>query len=349
MRYFKLLVLGGIVLALSSSAWAVSVPSIDTGVLYIPCRNQDKGTSYYINNVAQLTKYDPITNPNGRIDYTFDPRQPLPTGITRVQADGALNNTPTGAPEDGWGLVLMREISPGILNPGDSSVDRVPGSTAFYSVLDGANPVWLVGMFYGVQDTSLTITAQTGIIPTALGFSSSFTALSDNLNIELYAVDKAFILTDDIGNPSNALDPTNLQRYVKAFREGDAEYTNWLDIDEPKLAGHFAKLLTGVSSYHKFTGTLNPNFHFTGSTDVWLNTVPGGGGAWDQVWDGNLFTDPAGNKADIYINFLIQNGSRDWDASSHDFGGVLAVPEPVTMAGMLLGIGCLGRYLRKRR
>jgi len=104
MRYFKLLVLGGIVLALSSSAWAVSVPSIDTGVLYIPCRNQDKGTSYYINNVAQLTKYDPITNPNGRIDYTFDPRQPLPTGITRVQADGALTIRQQARPRTagGW-------------------------------------------------------------------------------------------------------------------------------------------------------------------------------------------------------------------------------------------------------
>ncbi len=52
-----------------------------------------------------------------------------------------------------------------------------------------------------------------------------------------------------------------------------------------------------------------------------------------------------------YLSGLKTPGLNDnWIVYTPDPADMIAaVPEPVTMAGLMLAIGCVGRYIRKRR
>jgi hypothetical protein len=63
-------------------------------------------------------------------------------------------------------------------------------------------------------------------------------------------------------------------------------------------------------------------------------------GAWDMDWSWGSDYVPL-QYADFSVEFITIGGS--------DYVTMTPVPEPVTMAGLMLGIGCLARYARKRR
>ena len=330
MRWLTLLLIGGLVLAVGTQAWALTVPSVPSGVMYTPSRNQDNGTAYWINDPTMLPLGSPITfNPDSAPAYisSAGPRDGL-----------------TG--EDGWGLALMRDIADGIFKPATNTVEADPLGTYYYE-LTNASDTWLVGMFWGTHDTSVQIKSQTGTDPTSSTFKTSFEVLSSELHFELWAVEKGVITGDPTNYPINK---DNLQQYVDGFRQASNQYTNWLDPDKATWAGKAVKLLDGVTTYHKFVGELLANQKFTGHTDAYFDVDETGSGLWDPYWGtGGMFTDPDGNTADMYLAWDLETGQRNWDTTSHDFGGVNVVPEPVTMASLFLGIGCLSRYIRKRR
>jgi len=229
----------------------------------------------------------------------------------------------------------MREIDAGIFHADTNSVEQAFPVQNYYT-LSATSDTWLVGTFWGVTDTQVTITVDGS-------GKQTLDVLSSNVNFVLYAVQK------DQLDANVGMD--NLLPYVAGSREPPSEYKGWLDIDEWD-AGTYVKLLDGVSTSHEFTGSVNiANGKFTGSTDVYFNINENGTGLWDLQWGTKpLFIDGNGNPADMYFSWGLENGQWNWDTTSRDFGGANKyIPEPVTMASLFLGIGCLGRYIRKRR
>lgn len=111
----------------------------------------------------------------------------------------------------------------------------------------------------------------------------------------------------------------------------------------------FATFYSGAASYESH-GNLHLDF----------GTVPGWG-TGSQSWGGaTLDTDsiPAWNATgtamdkmtDLLLTFDgTEVGSGDWLLRTSDPMEGAMIPEPVTMAGLMLGLGCLGRYIRNRR
>ena len=326
MRWLTLLLAGCFLTAVGGMAWAFPGPSVSNGVLYLASRNQENGTAYWINDPTMLPLGSPIT---------FDPDS-APTYISSAGPRGGLQG------EDGWGLALMRTIADGVYRPATNTVEADPFGNTYYN-LTSTSDTWLVGMFWGTQDTSATIKSQTGTNPTDPSFKQSFEVFSSNLHFQLWAVDKSVIDAD----PLHPINRENLQDYGAGFRQSSNQYTNWLDPDDPAWAGKAVKLLDGVTTYHKFAGELLANQKFTGHTDAYFDVDETGSGLWDPSWGtGQMFTDPDGNKADMYLSWDLTTGERDWDTTSHDFGGVNQIPEPTTM--VLVVLGGLGVFLRRK-
>ena len=104
---------------------------------------------------------------------------------------------------------------------------------------------------------------------------------------------------------------------------------------------------TNVGNDHEpftFTITLNETLQMGDTVRLWLGfyglaspeNPPASVGTDYYAWTGNYTTAPSGLSV----------------TSINAYEGVLygtVVPEPVTLAGLTLGIGCLARYVRKRR
>ena len=81
------------------------------------------------------------------------------------------------------------------------------------------------------------------------------------------------------------------------------------------------------------------------------------GGDWQPLFEVLPFYFPntdwrfgTSQNGDLFVTTnLVPDQSLVWSFTSDDPVRGNMVPEPVTMCGMLLGIGCLGRYIRKRR
>ena len=315
MRWLTLLLVACLVLAVSGPAWAaLTVPAPGNGVLYLASRNQDNATAYWLDD------------PTPDTSITFDPRPGLPAGVSSSGPRGGLNG------ESGWGLALMRYIADGTYHPGSNTVEETFGGNQYYT-LSATSDTWLVGTFWGVTDTKVTITVD------ASG-KQTLDVLSSNLNFVLYAVQK------DQLDANVGMD--DLLPYVAGSRQPPSEYTGWLDPDA-WAAGTYVKLLDGVSTSHEFVGSVNlANGKFTGHTDVYFDVDENGTGLWDPYWGvSGLFTDGNGNPADMYFSWGLENGQWDWDTTSRDFGGAQQVPEPATM--VLVSLGGLGVLFGRKR
>ena len=316
MRVLTLFLIAGLVLAMTGPAWALTVPTIGNGALYAVSRNQDNGTAYWLDSGT----------PEGV--YVYDLSNPDPT-LPTLHSQGPRGGQ-TG--EDGWGLALMREIDAGIFHADTNSVEQAFPVQNYYT-LSATSDTWLVGTFWGVTDTQVTITVDGS-------GKQTLDVLSSNLNFVLYAVQK------DQLDANVGMD--DLLPYVAGSRQPPSEYTGWLDPDA-WAAGTYVKLLDGVSTSHEFVGSVNlANGKFTGHTDVYFDVDENGTGLWDPYWGvSGLFTDGNGNPADMYFSWGLENGQWDWDTTSRDFGGAQQVPEPATM--VLVSLGGLGVLFGRKR
>jgi len=306
----------GLVLASTATTWAVTVPAVPNGVTFLASRNVDNGTAY-------------IPTDPGLIGQTIDPDNP-PAGVTVVGPRGGLPG------EDSWGLALMYQIADGYLKADGTVGAKLP---IYYDNSAGMNDTWLVGTFWGGHDTAVTFEA-----PTAPSVST-FTVLTENLQFELWAVDKAALdaAAQSIPEflPFDATDRTAANRY-----------NGWME--DAMLAGSAVKLLRGESTFVRFNGDAYPTatagvYRFAGDTVAYFDIDETDASyLWNPTWGANgLFEDPDGNFADMYFTWDLEAGLT-WDTLSRDFGGVNVVPEPVTMFGIFLGISSLVGYSRKR-
>jgi len=313
----------GLVLAVTSAALAVTAPPPGISPFTsVQSRNQDNGTSY-----------------SGPVDgIAHDPNE---AGITKTPARGTIGH------EDNWGIFAVHLLSKGAL--GGDGIAITPDVPVIFSNGDGSNTTWLVGMFYGGVDQSVQFNN-----PDA-GHVSAFEVLSRGTQFDLYAVDPTKLAAG-----ANML---NLMSFSAANRTGAAQYTGWVD---PNTTSGATFLMHGTSQYNQFIGQATAALKFDGLTNIYfdvdpnfVNPLTGTTGAWASIAQSNHFPtpkifagdpDPNAHLSDIFLTFTDQASQQGWDTFSSDQGGWAnaAVPEPLTMIGLFLGVGGLGRYLRRR-
>lgn len=329
MRVLSLLLIGGLVLLVASPTWAVTIPTLSAGWNALQSRNDENGTVYFPTPPATVADVSPNPFDGDTVPANVTVLTPTAAVLQRDLV-GALTGDTPGELEDSWGIFLLYNISPGVLINGGTAVDAIASPT--YSNDTGTQDTWIVGVFWGADDKTIALRN-----PTA-GNESDLNVLSSQLSFELWAVDATSLAADHSSN--------SLTAFNAGLRAAYNRYTGWVD----GVSG--TKLLTGTSTYFDFDGTVANAGYFSGDSTIYFDIPKTGAnvGYWNPILGENqLLTAPDQTTADAYMTWRLQQSTNGWDAKSQDFGGIYAIPEPITMIGLLLGAGGLCRYVRKRR
>jgi hypothetical protein len=329
MRILKLCVIVVLLAAACQTAWAQTPPPYSVGTNQLKSRNQDNGTAYFI------TDLDAFINA-GLFNTTLDPDN-LPASVGSIKPDGAKPQAGSTELEDTWGIVHLYFIKPGELISNNTQVAGISGATAWDNS-DGMEDTWVVGLFWGGNDTGVTFTNPSNQL--------QLTVDTDNVQFEMWAVDKATLAASATANGVGPIDPENLVSFNAANRSAVNRYDGWVD-------GVGIKLLTGVSTEFQFQGTISSDGQsFGGQTSGYFDIDENdASGLWNWMWGNNsqLVSLVNGITSDAYFTWDLGNSNQGWDVASTDLGGVTTViPEPLTMIGLMIGIGSVGGYLRRR-
>jgi len=313
MRCMKALLITGLVLGLALPAGAISFSQPWNGPIVMHLTNWDMGTIW--------------TGPAGT--YLNVNVGPLPPGLVRTASPGSLPG------EDGWGVFRVDQILAGKV-VGPNNIDAL--ATILWSNGDGGRE--LVGMFAGLTDVNVIINPD-----------GSFRVQSVGMVYEFW--DQPFASFND-GAPGSA-GRGGLLTYASVGTPGGvAGAVLWIGgTSSPGFLGNVG----GAPPDIEFDSTFNPNAvppFGAGTAYVFYDVLYGASGV---ALDTNFFVGassvgPETADMSLQITTTVNNSpipAFDWTALSSDPLDTFFVPEPVTMAGMLLGVGCLGRYIRKRR
>lgn len=324
MRILKLAVIVGFLAALVVPASALTLPSYFGGVNYLKSRNEDSGSLYFISDPALFAASGGFGHA-----YTQAEIAAANSGITKIQSVGGIGN------EDSWGIVRMYHIETGLLDPSKTQVNA-NGVVSFDDSL-GTDSTQIVGMFYGGVDASVTWFGPNTVQIQTVG-----------TNFELWAVEGANLLASATAAGVAPVNGVTLVGFNAANRTVPSEYAGWLDATS-KAGG--VQLLSGVTTEQLFLGTINVS-GVAGSSNTYFDINAAGPGIWDLAWGANpgLLSFQNSVPSDMWFNWTISNSQRGWASQSQDNGGVAnVIPEPVTMLGLLLGVGGVGGYIRRRR
>jgi len=322
MRTIKICVALLLVAALSQAAWGQAA-------LQLKSRNQDNGSTYFV-DPGTFTQWGVELNPDdiiaGNIVGAFGSKHP-----------GAMNRPGTNDLEDTFGIVHMYFIKPGIVHPSQTYIEGVPGATAWDNS-DGLEDTWFTSIFWGGNDVSVRFEVDPGA---SQGYE--VTIRTDDVQFEIWRRDKAALAAEATAAGVGPIDPENLVSWNPASRTAFNRYEGWVD-------GSGDLMVTGVSTEFQFIGTLS-GAAFGGQTETYFDVDENGPGLWDAAWGSTLglLSLVDGVPSDAYFSWDMQGPSlRGWSVSSTDLGGVTVIPEPLTMLGVMLGVGSLGGYLRRR-
>ena len=341
MSKFKLIATASLILAVTATAGAVTFrrPLVVGERIFFKINNFDSGTLYPLapvvgtswggtgNNLADVNTLDAI------------PLQTPGIGSLQVPAGPSLPAPPVPSLEDTWGIVKVTEIQDTFSNtlwlPGDTNTE-------------------LTGIFYGLADIYLE--QATATVQRAEGV---------NFHFELYEAAIAGSQPPDFDASQGTGGRTGLTGYTTAtdgvlalsaisvpghingpgVRSGaNAEFQSTNDI-AAIMAGASATVGSGVTFMDITGGTLQPVF----DPEFW--GAPDSADAFQPL---PLNVGVAGSQgADIRLDFTNKVPGpvgTDWLLRSNDPGEmVVAIPEPMTMLGVFMGVGGLAGYIRRRR
>jgi hypothetical protein len=363
----KLIVMAGLVVALCTPAWAVTVPALSPGNNFLQMTDHSHGANYTATVAGRYTR-DLNGTPDDPTDDTWDLNGTTytydggaSTGVTNVWVNGSdtfVQTVPPGqwqpngnkTAEDTWGVFAWKE-----LRQGKEIIDGVTGATIGMDALPGGATTYewtstaetgLLGMFYGGTDVDVEV-----------GQNGSFAVHSDGVEYELWAVDTGLLgydwdgtegstgdFTTDTDDEGPEWDPAQPHR-----RDSENTYENWVDIDDATKVG----LIRAMGGYFRFSGEfVDAGGYFEGETTIYTNVDgPATTWAWNDLvgLTGPLFTDPDGGMGDLWFDMELVQDTRGWLAKSNDDGGFSAVPEPLTMLAVSGAVMGLGGYIRRRR
>lgn len=315
MRHLRLLLIVGLVLAVSSPAWALSLTGYTAG----------DPLSFHFNSVD----VGPVYN------YGVATTEALADLMQASPAPGLKI-----AKEDAWGIAYVSNIT----NPNNPA-------QVYWSATSPGQTTELTAMFVGTIDQSVSLVAGTPYVIGAQTFrDDQLQTFSNNF--------KFFMWEDTAKNYSNAAGP--------AARTGPFTYPTVSDgtllLEADGTPAIFNTIGGGVVT-HEAHVTYTYDITVPATPVLWDIKSSSGGSAYAKIADanGDLTTTGLGfvsgkyfGGADIQLSWTLTVPGTPlttpwWDLADQDPAQMRYVPEPVTMATMLLGIGCLSRYIRKRR
>jgi hypothetical protein len=352
MKCLKLAVLGGVVLALSTQAFALTwltQPSGQTSVRF-DIVDWTMGHTYATAGGGPV----PLTEGIAAVDGLVQNAVPGALPIAKPQVGpGGIGASLLGVDEDIWGLVYVQGII------------ADPGSSPIYWQISSDPSSEIVGMVYGGVDTYVYDNPGSGeqqvsacglfldIYEQPKGTFSEYAGSGGRLAFDQYL---------GVGYSAlNTMIPGAKLLLSLESTDGDKDWAN-------------QTLLTDVDADGDPDGDFEASFN--------PGAIPGTGVGdsslfWDLVageWSDLGFSGITFEVKDFYFPLVDprvgvsrygdlhsdQNvnpyfdpaapASSDWLTSSDDpTRGLLTVPEPMTLAGLSLGIGALARYVRRRR
>jgi len=366
MRCFKLLFMGGIVLALavpaSALTWNVNLPVGGPTKVRLNIIDWTMGKTYYDVDVNGNPTGNPVSLTEG-VGAVNALGQNAPAGvqtITKAQTGlGGVGNALVNQTEDIWGVVQVQQILD----------DTTPSVIYWDNVVDPNSEI--VGLIYGGVDTMVIDDLASGLQRvSAAGLFVDFyeqpkgtfdetLGSGGRLSFDEYeGVGKTWndADLDTIVDPGEVSDITG-SRLLLAMEStdgdkawGDQTLASDVDADGDSDGDFRAQFSPGVTP-----GTGN------GNSWLWLDLV---GGAWADPPDPISFEVPdnywgapgdpgSSTHGDVHAHqqFTPYNGAGDWLTDSDD-PTILAstvIPEPVTMAGLMIGVSSLLGYVRRRR
>ncbi len=339
MRHLKLLTAVGVMLAVAASAGA-------TG---IPFKQPWQGPV-----VMHLTNYDDSVLYDWNGGYLADNVTPIQLGVAYAPAQvKQYPGIATRPGESAWGVFRIDQIL-GAEVTGPNSITPVSPNVELYT--DGDAGVELVGIFYGRQDVSVTF-----LTPGPLGIQQ-ITGTGDR-----YEVFAQPVGTYNGGGPIGGPGASNRvagvpNEYPTVGYVGDGTNT---------LLPGAQRVLTGVSQAGVETHEILANFtpdgggSGNGTFNLYVSLGPvdpdGAGplgsyvGTDNYIFDTDAFPNGGatasvpGTTADFRLKGTTEPTLKEWLVRSSDPLTGAMVPEPLTMLGVLAGIGGVAGYIRKRR
>jgi len=339
MRCFKLLLMGGIVIGVAGLAYATPQ--------YIPIRHAYNGPwLMHITDWGMGTVYDATGTAISKIIGV--PDETIQTGKTYYTSDWTLPVLlPTAggkAGETGWGLVQVDAIYPAewISIPYNNIGNPDVANPLFFA---GDQGVEMVGMYANRTDVAVTFNADT---------SQTFEYKGDTLEFFLQPLGR--FDTGDAGSAGRipGQDKYETVGYDAAGNQYADAVKVWTQELEPGYFGSKDET-EGISLFYTDAGP-------SGSSDEFISFILDDGQGTDEInWALDAFhpwkfTDADNDgvndflRSDIRVHVTTTlTDQADWLVSSSDPVTGTVIPEPVTMAGLMLGIGSLLGYVRRRR
>ena len=339
MRCLRLLLLMGVVAALAAPAWAITL-RIGTNVFHI--EDRDNGTVYGGIPGGIGGSIGTTNNPGGGVGQ-------LDAWAAKIPAAGGwwpANAAPgwaLGASEDSWGIAFTDKITDLV---GNEIWNKATSNTELTWVFYGAEDFYAENLDLGgnqIQTASVGLRAELWEEPTAGGTPLTVALINAGsggrtaLNAYTGATEGTNLLI---------LDST--ANHIRTLGSAGGPATEFeTEFNSQSNKG------SGVAYFDVIGGTMQVQFNndeFFGPA-AGANGVVTGADAWitfeaDFSYNG---PNPSGGDPTADPPVLPGNPPYDWLVTTTGRLRTDYVPEPVTMAGLLLGIGCLGRYVRRRR
>lgn len=337
MKTLKLLAVLGVLAALSVPAGAVGIPFSQAwnGPLVWHITNWEDSTVYDYNGGLLADNVTPIVFGTA---YSAGLVKPITTGIATVAGESA------------WGIFQVDQIlTGGITGPNGIS----PGAIQLYS--KGTSPTDVLGIFYGGADATVTFNDSTN------PFSTRITAAGFNYEI-FTQPDTIFDSLVSPGLNGGAAARVDINEWAGLLGY-DGTGTNTLLAGAERVitgdgqAGMTPQEFFAVFDFSQLTGTFESYISVAPSTEAFDSggASVGFSGTQNTYFDTNIFPTGgfvpfvAGTTADFRIKGTSQPTNFPWLVGSSDPVTTAFVPEPMTMLGLMLGVGGLAGYIRKRR
>jgi hypothetical protein len=328
----RMCLVAALILTVGGTAQALS---LQVGPYFQKTLNYEIGTAYAGGVAGRYYFRDNATSYNteehGLLTYGDRVTDGLFSDLTVTKPDGLEDD------EDIFGLLRITTIAGGTISPVDSRFGDGSNASLVGNDITAGGIYWaesfghdelLHGIIYGGQDKVVEC-----IVP-----DSQYRIWQANGLFDIYLVQDTGVL-----EPFDAgLVPTD--------RTGTDEFPVWFDDTTDPL------IWSGSLGYFRFEGStiVNPQgeFIFDGNTEILGDFSTHKAGSLDDLfvdwWQAPGDDEPL---YDIWQSWNIGDpfAFRDGWTGSEDSGRGYLVPEPVTMLGVLLGLGSLGGYVRKRQ
>ena len=320
-------------------------------------------TGWNVPTVMHASDYDA-----GTVWRALDGTDPLP-GIYNDPHNELLCVAPNGVDygEDTWGIMSIDSIHEGFILTNHTAIKLTPSLPDLWSVGDDGMELW--GIFYGHKDTQVIINPDGSQISYGSGIQfdiwaqpvGSFTGGPNGVHAPLgwgsadrLAQDKyAGVGYDAAGNIIGT-----------TTTPGDTSDDAFLWMTMAGAPGFFSSQPAASFNGTYYPGGGGPQgVDDAGGAKLWgefddpgVGDVAGvdygtANATYDLDWYHSGFTS---DKADIRLQIDTEvntaySADFDWLVTSSDPLQTYAVPEPVTMLGVFMGISGLAGYVRKRR